>query len=244
MSILDVQGTRLTSLDDGLGGRAPVAGVNLMPPEILAGRVFRRTQQGLAAAALAVVAAVAGVYVTTANVAAAAADELTVVQATGATLTAEQARYAEVPRMAKAIDDAETARATAMADDVDWSRYLTSFSLTLPERVWFTSLDLKLASAGGTTGTSAATGATAGTAGTAAAPRSGGIAGLTVTGVAATVPDVAAWLDTLGAQRAVTDPFVTTAEKKPLGEREVVEFTSVGTVGAAALTHRFDRKAG
>ncbi len=242
MSILDMQGTGVTALDDGLGGRARVAGVNLMPPEILAGRAFRRTQKGLAAAALVVAAAVAGVYLSTTRDAAAAADELAVVQATGRALTAEQSRYAEVPRVAKAIDDAETARATAMAEDVDWSRYLTSFSLTLPERVWFTSLDLKLVSAGGAT--TAVSGAAAGSTATATAPAAGGLAAVTVTGVAATVPDVAAWIDSLGAQQAVTDPFVSTADKATLGDREVVNFTSTGSIGAGALSHRFDRKAG
>lgn len=235
MSILDLPGARVTSLDGGLGGRAPVAGVNLMPPEILAGRAFRRVQKGLAAAALVVVAAVAGGYVVTTRDAAAAADELAVVQATGSTLRAEQARYAEVPRVAKAIDDARAARETAMAQDVDWSRYLTGFSLTLPQRVWFTTLDLRLAGGPGTATTAAAGAATA------VPPLAAGVATVAVNGVAVGVPDVAAWLDTLGKQQAVTGSFVSSAQKSKLGDQEVVDFTSSGDIGPGALSHRFDR---
>ena len=145
MSILTSRGERLTSVADAFGSPTRVASVNLLPPEILAGRTFRRTQKVLGASVVVVLLALGGAYLLQVQDANAAADELAVSKATGVRLQAEQAKYADVPKIYQAIDEAQTARQTAMGQDVEWSRYLTDFSLAMPANVWLTSLDLSLA---------------------------------------------------------------------------------------------------
>lgn len=230
MSFVTERGERLTSISDGMGGDARVASVNLLPPEILAGRAFRRSQRGMAATVLVVLAAISGAYVLQVRDTAAADSELVAAQDVGTTLRAEQARYADVPRVAKAIDDAQVARQTAMAQDVEWYRYLADFSRVTPPRVWFTSLDMSLAGAPG---------AATQPVGTAA-----GVAAINISGSGSTHPDVAAWLDVLADQTALTDPFVTSSATARIGTKDVVNFTSTAAVGNDALSHRFDRKAG
>ncbi len=63
-----------------------------------------------------------------------AADDLAATKAETVRLQAQQAKYADIPRTIAAIDAAETARSTAMANDVEWFRTLNNFSLTLPKQ--------------------------------------------------------------------------------------------------------------
>ena len=228
MSILTSRGERLTSVVDAFGSPARVASVNLLPPEIMAARSFRRTQKLLGATVLAVLAALGGVYVLQVQDANTAADELAVSQDTGRSLKAEQAKYADVPRVYQAIDDAQSARQTAMGQDVEWSRYLTDFSLAMPANVWLTSLDLSLAGA-------------APAAGSAATP---GVGTMTFAGTAIDHPDVAAWLVTLAKEKAATDAYFSSSTRAKIGTKDVVNFSSTAGLGAGALSHRFDRKAG
>ena len=193
MSILTSRGERLTSVVDAFGVPTRIPSVNLLPPEILAGRTFRRTQKVLGASVLVVALALGGVYLLQVQNKNEAADALAVSQATGKTLQVEQAKYADVPRVYQAIDDAQTARQTAMGQDVEWFRYLTDFSLTMPANVWLTSLDLTLA------GATPAAGAV-----TTTTP---GVGTMTFAGTGNDHPDVAAWLVTLAKERAVTDAY-------------------------------------
>jgi Tfp pilus assembly protein PilN len=231
MSFVTERGERLTSINDGMGGHARVASVNLLPPEILAGRAFRRSQRGMAAAVVVVAAALGGVYVVQARETESAAAELVAARDLGSSLRAEQAPYADVPRVHQAIDEAQAARQGAMAQDVEWYRYLADFSRVTPAGVWFTSLDMTLANAPG-----------------AAAAASGapvtGVAAINVAGTGRNHLDVAAWLDTLAKEAAVANPFATSSATAKIGTKDVVNFTSTAAVGADALSHRFDRKAG
>jgi len=117
-----------------------VARVNLLPPEIEDARRLRRTQGMLAGGLFAVVALLGAGYAYEVHDRHGAERELADVQAQSRQLQAEQAKYADVPKTVAAIDAAELARETAMADDVEWARTLTDFSLSLPPRVRFTSL--------------------------------------------------------------------------------------------------------
>src|SRR3954451_6869771 len=183
------------------------ARVNLLPPEIEQARALKRTQAGLAVGLAAVVVAVGGVYALQVHDKNAAADELAATRSTTVTLQKEQDKYADVPRTIAAIDAAEEARSTAMANDVEWYRTLNNFALTLPTNVWFTTVNLSLAGAGvpatgtatGSTTTAPPTGTTP-TTGTAAPATGAGIGVLTVNGAALTHPDVATWLDVVGRQ--------------------------------------------
>lgn len=229
MSILTNRGERLTSVVDAFGVQTRIPSVNLLPPEILAGRTFRRTQKVLGATVVVVALALGGVYLLQVQNKNEAADALAVSQATGKTLQVEQAKYADVPRVYQAIDDAQAARQTAMGQDVEWFRYLTDFSLTMPANVWLTSLDLTLAGAA-----PAAGGATT----------TPGVGTMTFAGTGNDHPDVAAWLVTLAKEKAATDAYFSTSTKAKIGTKDVVNFSSTAGVSPAALSHRFDRKAG
>ena len=67
-----------------------------------------------------------------------------VAQARAAQLQAQQAKYAEVPRLTGLIDTATTARQTAMAQDVLWYGFLSDLSLTTPKGVSLLTLQVAL----------------------------------------------------------------------------------------------------
>ena len=137
-AMADVQPATAVALPVPTGFR--VARVNLLPPEIEDARRLRRTQGMLAGGLFAVVALLGAGYAYEVHDRHGAERELADVQAQSRQLQAEQAKYADVPKTVAAIDAAELARETAMADDVEWARTLTDFSLSLPPRVRFTSL--------------------------------------------------------------------------------------------------------
>jgi Tfp pilus assembly protein PilN len=241
------------------GGFVPfrMARVNLLPPEIEEARRLRRTRGVLAGGLAAVVVVLGAGYAYTIHDRQDAERDLADVQARTAVLRREQAKYADVPRVTAAIDAAEGARQTALANDVEWARTLTDFSLSLPERVRFTSLTLSVGGAAGATpGTTpgAASAATSGAASGAAAATApttsgqagvaGGIGTVVVEGSARSNRDVATWLDTLAKRPGLTNPYFSTAQQEKVGKHPIVKFSSTATLTGDALSHRYDRKQG
>jgi len=229
------------------------ARVNLLPPEIEEARRLRRTQAALAGGLLGVVAILGAGYAYEVHGRHGAERELAEAKAQATVLQREQDKYADVPRTVAAIDAAETARQTAMANDVEWSRTLTDFSLTMPEDVWFSNLTLNVGSATGSAGGPAGAGAAAGATSGAAATTSGaaaetpgaaaaGVGTVTVEGQARRHRDVATWLDTLGQRPGMTSPYFTSSQNEKVGTKTVVKFSSTATLTADALSHRYDRK--
>lgn len=227
-----------------------MARVNLLPSEIEEARRLRRTQAGLAAGLGVVVLAAAGVYALQVQSKNHAADDLAATKAETVRLQAQQAKYADVPRTIAAIDAAETARSTAMANDVEWFRTLNNFSLTLPSNVWFTGVTLALQGSGtGTTPAAPAAGTTApATPATPSTPAANapatGIGVLTVQGSALDHPDVATWLDVIARQPGMADAYFSTSAKAKIGSKTIVNFVSTATITSDALSHRYDRKQG
>lgn len=216
--------------------------VNLLPPEIEELRRLRRTQGALAAGLVLVLAALGGAYALQVHTRHDAEQELATVQGQTMRLQAEQAKYADVPRTIAAIDSAESARQQALMQDVEWYRTLTNFSLTLPTNVWFTGLTLSLERGGGAA-TPPATPATTTT--TPVQPSgSGGVGTLTVSGTALDHPDVATWLDLLGRQPGISQPYFSNSTRAKIGSKSVVNFESTATITSDALSHRYDRKQG
>jgi Tfp pilus assembly protein PilN len=215
---------------------ARTARVNLLPPEIERARRLKHTQAGLAVGLVAVVACLGGVYALQVHAKGQAAEDLAIKKSEGIRLQAEQAKYADIPRTIAAIDAAETARSTAMANDVEWFRQLNNFALTIPSNVWFTGLTVGLAPASAATPTA--------TTGAAAVPAPANVGLLTVQGTALTHPDVATWLDVLGQQPGMADAYFSSSTKALIGKKEVVNFSSTAVVTNEALSHRFDRKEG
>jgi Tfp pilus assembly protein PilN len=223
--------------------------VNLLPPEVEQARRLRKTQAALAGGLLGVVALVGAGYAYEVQARHGAEQELADVQAQTSVLQREQAKYADVPRTVAAIDAAEAARESAMANDVEWSRTLTDFSLTVPENVWFSTVTLSVGNAATATSGGAASSGAAGTSGAAvtsgaAGTTAGGVGTVTVEGNARSHRDVATWLDTLAKQPGMSDASFSSSQKQKIGTKTVVKFSSTATLTADALSHRYDRKQG
>jgi Tfp pilus assembly protein PilN len=219
----------------GLTTRHALPRINLLPPEVHAARRTRKVQLGLGAGVALVALAIGGFYLMEVQDANSAQDQLATVKAQSTTLQAQQAQYADVPKTLAAIDAAESARQTAMSQDVQWYRYLHDLSYVTPKNAWFTTLEISL--------TAPAT-ATAGAANATSAATSGGIATVSVTGNAKQHNDVASWLDAATRETGWTQAYFTNSEKTDINGATFVKFTSTATVTDDALSHRYDRKAG
>ena len=208
--------------------------VNLLPPEILEGRRFRRTQATLGLAVLGTLAAAGAATWWVAGTVSDARTELSDTQARVATLQATQAQYAEVPRVIAEVDAATAARAQAMSSDVTWYRYLGELSSALPDGVRFTRLS-----------------ATMNTAGTAAASASANplspaavVGTLAVDGSAPTYASVSDWLEALDTIRGIDAPALSSAAAGSTGTGAstgtTVTFSSSAVVTEAALSKSVD----
>jgi Tfp pilus assembly protein PilN len=220
---------RDTGLDSGVVSYS-LPRVNLLPPEIHEARRLRRTQLALGGCVVAVLAALGGVYAVAAGSATTAGEELAAEQARTTTLSAEQAKYAEVPRVLAQVDGAKAAQERAMATDVLWYSVLNDLALTYPSEVWLDTLTVTVADPS----------QTASTTNPLATP---GIGMVTFTGKAETHSDVASWLDVLDRTSGFADGSYTSSTRTDADGQIVVEFTSDAVVTGDALSHRFDRKA-
>jgi len=216
---------------------APVARVNLLPKEIGERRRFRRVQQGLAlVVVLSVCGAGAAVWWSERQVDDAQA-ELDAVQARTVTLQARRSDFAEVPATTAQVEAAEGARATAMANDVPWYRYMTDLDAAAPSGVSFTAFTLTVPGA-------ATTAASAGGAQTSTqdplAPANG-VGAVTLDGISGEYPQIARWMLALDGVAGLDVSTLANATTKE--DRSAVTFSSGITVTDEALSHRYDRKA-
>jgi Tfp pilus assembly protein PilN len=237
MSVNVPQDAATQVLDPALVSTYEVPRVNLLPGEILEARRLKRTQGFLVLGVAGVVALAAAGYLATQRQADDAEAVLTASQARTSALQAEQAKYAEVPRVLAEVDAAKSAQQTAMATDVLWYRYLNDLALTYPQNVWLTNMTASVAATGGATGE-------------AAVPVAGsnplatpGIGTITFTGTGLDHPDVAAWLEVLDGTEGFADAYFSSSQRAELEDQAVVQFSSTVAVTADALSHRFDREA-
>lgn len=239
MSILDKapRPDGAAALTEALGVTYRIPRVNLLPPEILEARRFKRTQGILGACVIAAVVLLGGVYYLSQQRADAAGQELATAQARTTVLQAEQAEYAEVPRVLAQVESAQLAREIAMGTDVLWYRYLNDLALSYPAEVWLGDLTASVAGPGGVTGA-------------AAVPVAGsnplatpGIGTITFTGTALAHPDIASWLDVLAGTPGFADPSFSSSTRSEIDGNDVVQFTSQAVVTGDALSGRYNRKA-
>jgi hypothetical protein len=215
---------------------APVPKVNLLPPEIVQGRRLARLKRVLGGVLVVVTAGCAGGVVWAQAGVASAQDEVDAAQARAATLQAQQAKYAEVPRVIGLIDTATTARQTAMGQDVRWYGFLSELSMTTPKGVSLVSLEATLDDSSQPSGP-------------AQDPLTpSGIGHVSFSGKAGHFPDIAGWLDAVGGIDGVDGSSLQTATR---GDAQAaaatpgapITFTSTVQVTSKAFTHRYDRKA-
>lgn len=211
--------------------------VNLLPPEVHQARKLRRLQVGLGVGLAGLVVVIGAAYLVEDQNAHQASDDLASVQAQSVTLNAQKAQYADVPQTLSAIDAAETARQTAMTNDIAWYRYLNDLSYVTPPNTWLTQLTVNMAGASGAS-TTAAAGLPSPTSSTPS------IATITFAGTAKNHNDVASWLDAIAKEKGWTNVYFTNSTVGAIGSTPIVTFASSASVDSAALSHRFDKKDG
>ena len=211
---------------------APVPRVNLLPPEIVDARGFRKVQVRLFAAVLVTLLATAGGTVWAQGQVSSAQSALDVTAAQTTVLHRQEAQYAEVPRVTGALTTAGSARAAVMAQDLLWYRLMSDIALATPSNVWLTTMSISLA-----TPANKATGQDP------LLPT--GIGTVTISGSAATYPDVAAWLDAIVRVHGLDGSTLQTVTRSSTaGTAGQLSFTSEIVIVSPALSHRYDRKAG
>ncbi|WP_263730789.1 PilN domain-containing protein [Cellulomonas sp. SG140] len=205
--------------------------VNLLPPEVRAARGLRNLKRWLAMALVLVLVLCIAVFALAKLAKVGADDELAKAQADTRRLQTEQQKYAEVPVVLGALQNATTARALGMATDVSWASYYAAITAVLPPDVSIDSFVV----------TSLGTGAAAG-GGAAANPlQPASVGQIQFTGRSTTVPNTAAWLDALNAVPGFADAWASSANITQSQNKTTYYNVSVSVqLTSAAYTHRFD----
>jgi len=194
---------------------------------VRAARALRHTKQWLLVALLLVVASLVVVYAIAVMGRATANAELVNSQAETASLRAEEQKYAAVQPLITGITHAEDARRTVMAPEIQWKQYLDAIAAVLPANVSITSFAV---TQGSTTSPAPA------------APdalTTQGVATIMFTARAVTLPDSAAWSDSLNGIPGFYSAFTSS---ESIGEKDSVvayEVTSMVQVNDSALLGRF-----
>ncbi len=194
--------------------------VNLLPPEIAEARRFRRVQMGLGGALVCALGAVVVVYLAAAGSVGSAQESLDRVNGEKTRLQAESAKYSEVTAVYQRAAAADAMLEQAMNGEISFSSLMMNLSMSTPDEVWIKSLGLTQTPTGAAGDPAAPAAGTPG-----ATPAGGGT--LTVTGMAYSHNDVAAWLDSVAAQEEYGDPELSNSTEALVGKRKVVNF--VGT---------------
>lgn len=106
--------------------------VNLLPPEVRAARSLSTVKRWLGLVLVLVLVLVALGYVAAVVDRSQAEDELTAADDERVALLAEQAKYAEVPRVLTAISQTEAALTSGLATEIGWKAYVDAITAVLP----------------------------------------------------------------------------------------------------------------
>lgn len=207
--------------------------VNLLPPEVVEIRRFRRVQYGLGGAVLAAVGVVILLLVLAMGAVSSAQQRVDAARDEHSQLQGRVAKLNGVKQVYTQVASSEAQLRSAMGGEVQFSHYLNDLSMTIPQNVWLTNLSITLAGTG--------TAPPARGSNPVATP---GVGTVTAIGTAFSHNDVASWLESLGRQKGYADPYFSSSTVSATGARQTVNFSSTATVTAAALSHRFDRLPG
>ena len=201
--------------------------VDLLPPEVRQGRKLKRTKQLLAVALLAIVLLAVVGWVFAKFTLVAANREVADAQADTDKLTSEQAKYAGVPRIQSQLTATRNALSSATATEVLWKQYLEALRAVTPANVSYEDVHATLSI--DPTGTQAGD-----------PLQKPSVGQIVFTARAATLPDVAAWMDAVGQVPGFSDPWFTQAVVTD--DQGYVYYKVSGTVQvtSGALAHRFD----
>ena len=228
-SLLDKPRTR----GAGAGFVAGQPQVNLLPPEIRAARGLKRVQGYLALLLVVVLLACAGAYVVARLDKANAESGLTKAQDRTAELQADEAKYADVPRVLGQLDDTKKALDLGMSTEILWKPYYDAIAAVLPAGVSLDSLTV-------TEGTPMTAGPAAGS-----PLEEPSIGQVQFSARSKTLPDTAALVDALDAIPGLGDAWVTSAAVQADDTSKTVYYNVSATVQVrdTAYAHRFDQTA-
>lgn len=205
-------------------GAVRLPSVNLLPPEVLERERLGRVRLGVGGAALVTLGVLGALYVGAAGSVTSAERSLDEARDEQRRLQAETGRFAEVTAVQAQVEQAESMLVQAMGEEVRWSRFLDDTALTVPERVWLTTLSFSQ-SAPGAAGSQQ--------------PADAGIGRVALSGVARSHEDIAVWLEKLAEQDGYTAPHLTNATEALVGDTKVVNWTVQVTLTPDALSGRY-----
>ncbi|KQR16195.1 PilN domain-containing protein [Cellulomonas sp. Leaf334] len=202
--------------------------VNLLPPEVRAARGLRVTKRWLLISLVVTIGLCFGAFGLALIAGATAASELAEAQTETVRLETEAAKYAEVPRVLDALNQAQTARSLGMSTEVQWRVYFDALTAVLPAGVSLESI--------------VSTGATPMVA---PAPptdplQAPSVGQLAFTARTATLPDTSAWIDSLNSIPGFSDAWVSSVS---VSEDDTGKFYTVQAavqLTDATYAHRFD----
>jgi hypothetical protein len=219
--------------------------VNLMPDVVAAEARVHRARVVLVGATAASVLVVGGLYLVSMGAVSASQDRLDTANAASAQLATEAAKYSDVPKVQAQVQAATAQQFQALGAEARWSVLLNNLALTIPAGTSLTNFT-------GTITSQPPAAAGAAPAPASGAPASGtvsilghpGIGNITYQGEAVGYPQVANFLDSQAKQKTLIDPFVTSVTAPTDSTVKGLTFSSSATITAAALSHRYDPKAG
>jgi hypothetical protein len=228
--------TTLMPLDPALSPqrvmRVLTISANLLPEEIVAGRLARRARGIVLVALLAVVALLAGWFLYANHEVTLADNDLNDVTAQVTSLQRGQSKYQDVVDTQKQTSTISKQLTSLLGNDMPWATLLNTLRDT------GTSSGVTVSGIIGTLDAATASG-TSNTAGT--LPNASGvttIGTLTITGSGPDKPSVAKYVDNLGALTTVANPYLTTATQT----ENSVTFSITLSVTSKALCGRFSTK--
>ncbi len=208
-------------------GAPPMPQVNLLPPDVRSRRAMGGVRIRALLVVVAVVAVLAVIIVSSLFSLTNAEADVAEKEARVVALQSEMTQYAEVPKVKSQLAGTLTAREFGMSNEFMWAEYFQAIQSVAPEGWTLTDFSAVLPTPMEDA---------QGNANPLAQPS---VAVISFTGRAATVPDVAEWLEGMATITGFSDPLVSTSE---IAEEEgVVYYETMATVqvNIAAFHNRF-----
>ncbi|MBU4215054.1 MAG: PilN domain-containing protein [Actinobacteria bacterium] len=216
----------------GAPGRVPLprAQVNLLPQHVRDARRVGAARRLLGLGLIGLLALGAVGYGAVVYEGHDAADQLAAAQTESARLAAEENKYAEVPQVKAKAAQVKVARIAATSlSEILWQPVLASFTASLPSGTTVQTLTVKLSEPTTTKADPLAV---------------SGVASLQFTARSETVPDVAAWMDSLAAVPGFTDVRISAATQADDQGHTYYDVQGTLQLSDALLAHRFDQTGG
>jgi Tfp pilus assembly protein PilN len=215
-----------------------LASVNLLPSTYAKRAAVKRAKFFAAMAVLVALLISLFAWLVANQKEAAAQEALDAATAERALLTAEAAKYADVPRVFRAVAAAEGQLELAMRNEVRWSFFLNDLALTMPSGVSLDTLQVTSPAPGAPAQAVAPSSASAAGSGSSGAGVPG-IGTMSVSAKAFTYNTVANWLDSLAKLPTLSDPYVGSISAGNEEGTDIVTYSSTATLTSDALSQRY-----